>query len=75
MILIMKTVKNTKLGSISEKITSETPLTDFEIDIKKFDSLLMKITIVVLIFLFGVNLLLNKPLFDFLLFNLIIAVI
>lgn len=72
--LIITIGKSTEFGHISQKLKSKIPKTDFEIGIKKFGSLLMKITIVMVIFLFGVNVLLNKPLLDSLLFTLAIAV-
>ncbi len=73
-ILIISTGKNTELGTISEKLSSKSPLTDFEIGIKKFGTLLMEITLIMVIFLFAVNVLLNKPFFDSLLFTLALAV-
>ncbi|WP_282956055.1 HAD-IC family P-type ATPase [Methanobrevibacter arboriphilus] len=73
-VLIISTGKNTELGYISEKLSSKTPLTDFEIGIKRFGALLMEITLIMVIFLFAVNVLLNKPFFDSLLFTLALAV-
>ncbi|WP_054835396.1 HAD-IC family P-type ATPase [Methanobrevibacter arboriphilus] len=73
-VLIISTGKNTELGNISEKLSSKIPLTDFEIGIKRFGALLMEITLIMVIFLFAVNVLLNKPFFDSLLFTLALAV-
>jgi P-type Mg2+ transporter len=73
-VLICVTGKNTELGHISKEIKSKIPLTDFEIGTKRFGSLLMEVTIVMVIFLFGVNTLLHKPILDSLLFTLAIAV-
>lgn len=73
-ILIMLTGENTEFGHISKNLKSKVPLTDFEIGVKKFGNLLMEVTVVMVIFLFGVNAILGKPLFDSLLFTLAIAV-
>lgn len=50
------------------------PATAFEIGIRKFGYMLMQIMVGMVIFLFGVNVLLNKPILDSLLFTLAIAV-
>lgn len=73
-VLIILTGENTEFGHISKKLKSKAPLTDFEIGVKRFGNLLMEVTVVMVIFLFGVNALLGKPLFDSLLFTLAIAV-
>lgn len=73
-VLIILTGESTEFGHISKSLKSKVPLTDFEVGIKRFGNLLMEVTVVMVIFLFGVNVLLNKPLFDSLLFTLAIAV-
>ncbi len=72
--LVTATGMLTEFGHISQSLGKKTPLTDFERGIKKFGNLLMQITLVMVIFLFGVNVFLNKPVLDSLLFTLAIAV-
>ncbi len=72
--LVMATGMGTEFGHISRSLAKRTPLTDFERGIKRFGNLLMQITLVMVIFLFGVNVFLHKPFLDSLLFTLAIAV-
>lgn len=72
--LVINTGISTEFGNISQTLKKKTPETAFEIGIRKFGYLLMQITLVMVIFLFGVNVLLNKPVLDSLLFTLAIAV-
>ncbi len=72
--LVMATGTSTEFGHISQSLGKKMSLTDFERGIKKFGNLLMQITLVMVIFLFGVNVFLNRPVLDALLFTLAIAV-
>ncbi len=72
--LAFVTGMSTEFGHVSQNLGKKAPLTDFERGIKKFGNLLMQITLVMVIFLFGVNVLLHKPVLDSLLFTLAIAV-
>ena len=64
----------TEFGKISQSLTSKVPETSFEQGIAKFGYLLMEITLVLVLLIFGLNVLLSKPVLDSFLFSLAIAV-
>lgn len=72
--LVMRTGSATEFGHISQSLKQKNPETAFEIGIRKFGYLLMQITLVMVILIFGANVLLHKPILDSLLFTLAIAV-
>lgn len=74
MVLVVNTGISTEFGNISRSLREKAPATAFETGIRKFGYMLMQIMVVMVIFLFGVNVLLNKPVLDSLLFTLAIAV-
>lgn len=73
-VLVVNTGISTEFGNISRSLRKKAPATAFETGIRKFGYMLMQIMVVMVIFLFGVNVLLNKPVLDSLLFTLAIAV-
>lgn len=70
----VKTGGNTEFGEISKHLSGKEQLTDFELGVQKFGSLLLEITILLLLGIFAVNLALRKPVFDSFLFSLALAV-
>lgn len=72
--LVMYTGTNTEFGHISETLKANTPETEFEKGIRHFGYLLMEITLVLVILIFGLNVLLHKPVLDSFLFSLAIAI-
>ena len=72
--LIVNTGLNTEFGEISGRLEEAIPLTDFEIGVRKFGTLLMELTVLMLLGIFAVNLVLKKPVFDSFLFSLALAV-
>jgi len=72
--LVMATAKQTEFGKISASLQSKAPETDFELGIRKFGYLLMEVTLVLVIIIFGVNVFLHKPILDSFLFSLALAV-
>lgn len=72
--VVVHTGQATEFGSISRSLRTRAPETAFETGIRKFGYLLMQITLVMVILLFGVNVMLHKPILDSLLFTLAIAV-
>jgi Mg2+-importing ATPase len=72
--LVMATGKQTEFGKISTNLQSKAPETDFELGIRKFGYLLMEVTLVLVIIIFGVNVFLHKPILDSFLFSLALAV-
>ena len=73
-VLVMLTGTSTGFGRISLSLKNKIPLTEFEIGIKKFGYLLMQITMLLVIVIFGINVFLHKPILDSFLFTLAIAV-
>ncbi|MFV5685974.1 magnesium-translocating P-type ATPase [Flavobacterium sp. GB2R13] len=72
--LVMTTGKQTEFGKISVNLQLKAPETDFEIGIRKFGYLLMEVTLVLVIIIFGINVFLHKPILDSFLFSLALAV-
>ena len=73
-ILVMNTGTNTEFGRISQTLKAIVPETEFEKGIRHFGYLLMQITLVLVIIIFGINVLLHKPVLDSFLFTLAIAI-
>jgi Mg2+-importing ATPase len=72
--LIIKTGKETEFGKISSQLQQKAPETDFEKGIRKFGYMLMEITLILVIIIFGINVYLHKPPLDSFLFSLALAV-
>ncbi|KFF10677.1 magnesium-translocating P-type ATPase [Flavobacterium hydatis] len=72
--LVMATAKQTEFGKISTNLQLRAPETDFELGIRKFGYLLMEVTLILVIIIFGVNVFLHKPILDSFLFSLALAV-
>ncbi|HLO80292.1 MAG TPA: magnesium-translocating P-type ATPase [Chitinophagaceae bacterium] len=72
--LVFTTGSATEFGKISESLRERSPETDFEKGIKKFGFLLMQITLILVIIIFGANVFLHKPVIDSFLFSLALAV-
>jgi len=73
-VLVIKTGKNTEFGKISSGLQSKTPETDFEHGIRRFGYLLMEMTLLLVIIIFGVNVYLHRPPLDSFMFSLALAV-
>lgn len=72
--LIVSIGKDTQFGEISEKLREETEETEFERGIKKFGFFLMRITLILVVGIFVVNIVLHRPVLDSFLFSLALAV-
>jgi len=72
--LVIKTGKETEFGKISSGLQLRAAETDFEKGIRKFGYMLMEITLLLVIIIFGVNVYLHKPVLDSFLFSLALAV-
>jgi P-type Mg2+ transporter len=72
--LVVKTGKETEFGKVSDELRTRAPETDFEKGIRHFGYMLMEITLVLVIIIFGINVLLHKPPLDSILFSLALAV-
>ncbi|NHA02554.1 magnesium-translocating P-type ATPase [Mucilaginibacter sp. HC2] len=73
-VLVVKTGKDTEFGKISAGLQAKAPETDFEKGIRKFGYMLMEITLILVILIFGINVFLHKPVLDSFLFSLALAV-
>ena len=72
--LVIKTGRQTEFGKISERLRTRVRETDFEKGIRHFGYMLMEITLILVIIIFGINILLHKPALDSILFSLALAV-
>ncbi|MGZ3763818.1 MAG: magnesium-translocating P-type ATPase [Mucilaginibacter sp.] len=72
--VVIKTGKETEFGKISVGLQLRAPETDFEKGIRKFGYMLMEITLILVIIIFGINVYLHKPPLDSFLFSLALAV-
>ncbi len=72
--MIISTGKDTEFGKISERLQLKPPETEFERGIRSFGYLLMKVTLLLVIAIFAVNVFLKRPILDSFLFSLALAV-
>jgi len=72
--LVVAIGKDTQFGKISDKLGEEMEETEFERGIKQFGFFLMKITLILVVGIFVVNILLHRPVLDSFLFSLALAV-
>src|SRR5262249_14758198 len=73
-VLVIKTAAATELGQISERLSLQPQETEFERGVRKFGYLLMEITLILVLAIFGINVYLNRPVLDSFLFSLGLAV-
>jgi len=71
--VVVATAKNTFFGKTAAYLKEE-PQTDFEKNIRKFSNFLLKVTLVMCLFIFAVNALFGKEIFDSFLFAVALAV-
>lgn len=72
--VVLKTGRETEFGKISERLKQKPQETEFEHGIKKFGFFLMEITLILVLAIFAINVLLQKPILDSFLFSLALAV-
>lgn len=73
-VLVVKTAAQTEFGKISDSLRQKAPETAFEKGIRHFGYMLMKITFILVIVIFAINIGLHKPVLDSFLFSLALAV-
>lgn len=73
-ILIVNTGLNTAMGTIAENLSKTPPPTSFEVGTEKFGSLIMRMTVLLVLFVLLVNAILLKPWLDSFLFAVALAV-
>jgi P-type Mg2+ transporter len=72
--LVVRTGKLTEFGKVSERLKLRPLETEFERGIRRFGYFLMLVTLVMVMAIFAVNLYLERPFLDSLLFSLALAV-
>ena len=72
--LIVRTGAATEFGRVSEGLNLAPPETEFERGVRSFGYLLTKVTLVLVMVIFGITVFLNRPVIDSFLFGLAIAV-
>ncbi|WP_199415150.1 HAD-IC family P-type ATPase [Chitinophaga silvisoli] len=72
--IIVITGKETRFGRISEQLKSKPPETGFESGVEQLGYMLMEITLLLVMIIFGINILLHRPALDSMLFSLALAV-
>ena len=72
--LVVLTGKGTEFGKISKTLEQNIPETEFEKGVASFGNFLMKVTTIMVIAIFVINIYLHRPLLDSFLFSLAIAV-
>ncbi|MEZ0370659.1 MAG: magnesium-translocating P-type ATPase [Candidatus Sericytochromatia bacterium] len=74
LLLIVKTGAQTEFGQLARDLRLKPPETEFERGVRQFGYLLMEVTIVLVLVIFGINVYLHHPLIDALLFSVALAV-
>ena len=72
--IVVKTGSQTEFGKIAEKLTEPEEETDFSKGIRKFGYLIMKVIVILVLFIFLVNAVLKRDLFESFMFSLAVAV-
>ena len=72
--VVVQTGANTVFGEIAERLRLRPPETEFERGLRRFGGLLIQITLLLVIAIFGINVYLHRPVVDSFLFALALAV-
>ncbi len=72
--LVVETARRTQFGQLADRVRFAPPETAFEIGVKRFGYLLMRITIALTVLIFVFNLILHRPFLESLLFAVALAV-
>jgi P-type Mg2+ transporter len=73
-LLITRTGAATEFGKVSAELSAAPPETNFAQGVRRFGYLLTKVTLVLVVVIFGITVFLNRPVIDSFLFALAIAV-
>jgi len=72
--LVVVTGKETEFGKVSERLKLRPEDTEFERGIRRFGYFLMEVSLVLVLVIFGINLYLQRPVLESVLFSLALAV-
>lgn len=73
-VIVVHTGSNTEFGKIAAQLSKQSPENEFERGIKQFGYLLSQIMLILTLIVFAINVILNKPAIDSLLFSVALAV-
>ncbi len=73
-VLVVRTGRQTEFGAIAARLHARQPETDFARGVRQFGYLLIRVMVVIVLFVLTVNLLLNRPVVESLLFAAALAV-
>jgi len=73
-LLVCRTGSGTAIGEIARELSVEPPLTAFELGTRRFGMLIMRLTVLMVLFVLMVNTLTHKPLLESFLFAIALAV-
>ena len=73
-VLTLRTAKRTAIGQIATSLEKPPPPTAFEIGTRRFGLLIMRLTVLLVLFTLGVNLAFHRPLLESFLFAVALAV-
>jgi len=72
--IVVRTGSQTEFGKIAEKLTAPEEETEFSKGIRKFGYLIMRVIVILVLFIFLVNAVLKRDLFESFMFSLAVAV-
>lgn len=72
--LVLHTGRDTQFGAIADRLRIRPQETDFERGVRQFGMLLIRVTLILVIIIFGLNVYLDRPALDSFLFALALAV-
>ena len=72
--LVVAIGKDTEFGRVSERLKLRPPETDFERGLRRFGYLLLEVTLLLVIAIFGFNVYLHRPVLESFLFSMALAV-
>jgi Mg2+-importing ATPase len=72
--VVTATGAHTTYGAIARRLLERAPETDFQRGVKAFGFLITRVTLILVVGVFAINVALNRPLFDALLFSIALAV-
>ena len=73
-VLVVRTGRGTLYGALADRLVSRPPETEFERGLRRFGTMLIRLMLVVVVVVLAVNILLQKPTVDTLLFAAALAV-
>jgi Mg2+-importing ATPase len=72
--LVVRTGRDTAFGDIAQHLRIRPEQTDFELGVRAFGALLLRVTLVLMLLIFAFNVFLHRPVLDSFLFSLALAV-